>query len=212
MADSIAVILDSNNKISSIEAGTVLLVYSKESVGWKVIREVVYSLDTGSEINIVRENIRALISSLEDCKVVVGKTIAGLSYNCFERLGFEIYEAEAFSEALLEEIRMDLENGLSSSEAEAEALTVPTAPYLIAEEGVYFLNLVLLQNRHPEISSKKALQTFIESTPFYRLEVICSHVPPWFDVQLPQKGLSYSVEKIQPEGLKVSIIKESCKT
>ena len=210
MANKIAVVLNNNNELSSFEEGAVLMVFSKETADWRVVDEVVYFLDTTLELQAVREKIKTVIAGLEDCRVVVGKPIRGLSYNILERLGYEIFEADMLSETLLEEISQELEAVKENPPNEVEE--VPTAPYMTSKEGEYFLNLILLQNKHPEISSKKALLPFIEGTVFYRLEVICSHVPPWFENQFPQKGLSYSVEERGPDGLKVSIIKESCKS
>ncbi len=208
MHGNIAVIINEENELMSFETGNVLLVFGKESEGWQVVREIRYALDTTSDIAGMRDNIRNIISELGDCKIIVGKTISGLSYNIFDRLGFEIFEADSVSEDLMEEILNELE--AEAAEVSDYSKSSPTEPVMTSDEGVYFLNLIQLQEKHPEISSKKALQSFIETAVFYRLDVICSHIPPWFDMLLPQKKLTYDVEELERNQLKVSITKKVC--
>ncbi len=208
MSYKIAVILNESGKLTAFERGVVLQVFSKDNNEWRVVNEIRYSLDLTSNISEVRDNIKAIVLQLEDCKVIVGKTITGLPYNIFERMGFEIYEAQSVSDSLLEEINTELET--EAAHYTPLSSEVPTAPVETSEQGVFFLNLIMLQEKRPEISSKKALQSFIETYCFYRLDVICSHIPPWFDTILPQKRLTYSVEELERNQLKVSIIKKVC--
>lgn len=208
MHGNIAVIINEENELMSFETGNVLLVFGKESEGWQMVREIRYALDTTSDMAGMRDNIRNIISELGDCKIIVGKTISGLSYNIFDRLGFEIFEADSVSEDLMEEILNELE--AEAAEVSDYSKSSPTEPVMTSDEGVYFLNLIQLQEKHPEISSKKALQSFIETAVFYRLDVICSHIPPWFDMLLPQKKLTYDVEELERNQLKVSITKKVC--
>ncbi len=209
MSGKIAVIINENNKLTSLETGTTLILFSKQDYNWQKVKEISYKLDITSKISEIRDNIRALILQLEDCKIVVGKSITGLSYNIFERMGFEIFEAETLSSALLEEIQSDLaaETGFSPKEAAA----IPTTPVGTSEPGVFFLDLIKLQEKYPEISSKKALQSFIETNPFYRLDVVCSHIPPWFEVILPKKNLNYIIKGLDKHRVQVSISQKLCK-
>jgi hypothetical protein len=124
-------------------------------------------------------------------------------------MGFDIFEADALSDQLLEQI--DLELKADTAKIADTAANTPTSPVLTSTDGVYYLNLIELQEKHPEISSKKALQGFMETALFYRLEVVCSHIPPWFDVFLPQKRMTYTVEELDKNRLKVSIFKKVCK-
>lgn len=206
MLDKIAVIFNEANELSSFEEGSVLLVFMKEGSVWTVVEEIPYTLDAGLSISDIRDFIRTLILRLGDCKIVVGQAFTGLPYNVFDRMGFEIFEADNVSETLFDEILSDV----SASGHEKSALPCPVSPVPTETEGVFFLNLIELQDRRPEISSKKALQSFIENNQFYKLEVICSHIPPWFDTVLPQKKMVYSAEEYEKNRLKVSIMKKVC--
>ncbi len=208
MLKKIAVILNEAGKLTAFERGAVLTVFSKENNVWSVVNEIRYSLDLTSNISDIRNSIKAILLQLEDCKVIIGETITGLPYNILDRLGFEIYEAQSVSDSLLEEINNELET--EAAHYTPLSSEVPTVPVETSEQGVFFLNLIMLQEKRPEISSKKALQPFFETCCFYRLDLICSHIPPWFDVTLPQKRLTYSVEELEKNQLKVSIIKKVC--
>ncbi len=208
MSEKIAVIMNRDNELTSFDEGSVLLIFNREPESWKVISEIPYSLDITSRIPEIRDSIRTVILQLEDCKIIIGKTVTGLSYNIFERMGFEIFEADAFSEALLTEISSELD--AEADDSKTAFPTAATSPVPTSEEGVYFLDLIKLQESHPEISSKKALQSFIEVNPFFRLDVVCSHIPPWFDILLPKKKLTYSVDELEKNKLMVSIIRKVC--
>lgn len=204
----IAAIFNEAQEITTFEEGSCLLVFIKEDINWQVKDEIHYRLDTSSSMAETRDNIRSIILQLMDCKILIGKSVTGLAYNILDRMGFIIYEAASVSDQLFDEILTESEEAAADSGATAGA--TPTSPVMTSEEGVYYLNLIELQEQHPEISSKKALKSFIETTPFYKLEVVCSHIPPWFDALLPQKRLIYSTQELQKNVLKVEIIKKVC--
>lgn len=210
MARKISVIINGNNELSAFESGTSLLVFSPVEKVWQAVDEIKYRFNTASSVSEIRDSIRTTILKLEDCRTIIGKTVTGLPYNILERMGFEIFEADVLSERLLEEIDRELQAD-SAKAAEADSVhATPTSPVPTLTTGVYHLNLIELQEKYPEISSKKALQSFIETTPFYKLEVVCSHIPPWFDAILPQKRMTYTVEELDTNKLKVSIFKKVC--
>ena len=208
MSHNIAVILNDSDQLTTFEKGVVLKVFSKNDNRWRIIDEINYSLDLASNISNIRNNIKTVLLQLNNCKVIIGEKVAGLPYNILESLGFEIYEAQEVSDSLLDEIITELE--AESAHSNDLSSEVPTSPVETSEHGVFFLNLIKLQEKHPEISSKKALKSFIETHCFRRLDVICSHIPPWFDTVLPQKRLSYKIDELERNQIKVSIIKKVC--
>lgn len=208
MLNKIAVIVDNTRTLSSFEAGTNINIYCKQESTWKLEEEITYSLNHSFTIPDIRDYIRTVILNLKDCKIIIGKTIAGLPYHIFNRMGFEIYESNFISDSILDEI--------SSEVAESTSMRISSQPMLsilpvqTEVDGIYYLNLIDLQDKHPEISSKKALQEFLSTKPFHMLELICSHVPPWFEHALPARKLTYRIEDMQKGKLKVTIYKECC--
>ncbi len=207
MLKSIAVIVNDEQELSPFEKGSFINIYNKNNTQWQLFKEVRYYINTNMSLSDLRENIKSLIMELEDCKIIIGKVMSGLAYNIFDRNGFAIFEAKDITSSVLD----DIYNEVSSLKAEAaNSKQITLSPVQTEENGVFYINLIELQTKHPEISSKKALKPFLETTPFYRLEVICSHVPPWFDIILPELNLIYSIEENGDNKYKVSILNNVC--
>ncbi|MHB8062009.1 MAG: Fe-only nitrogenase accessory AnfO family protein [Ruminiclostridium sp.] len=208
MSNKIATIVDSSKKLSSFENGTNLNIYYKATDSWQLKEEISYFLDTNSSLAYIRDYIRTVFLKLGDCNIVIGRTVSGLPYNILDRMGLAIFEADYISDSLLDEIFLEVQEYKNGRVASSVNLT--TSPIQTEIAGIYFLDLIDLQHKHPEISSKKALQDFLATTPFYKLEVICSHVPPWFENFLPANKLTYSIEELEKSKYRVSIYKKVC--
>ena len=102
---------------------------------------------------------------------------------------FAIFEIESLDAAMLDKIVNDLYNNLHNINAGA---AVPTSPVETAN-GIYYLDLIKLQNAHPDISSKKALRAFIDNSPFIRLDLVCSHIPAWLKSPEYEKKLDIGI-------------------
>ncbi len=207
MTKKIAVLVNEEEELASFEKGSCINIYTKINTQWQLFKEIRYYINTSMSLSDLRENIKSLITELEDCKIIVGKVMSGLAYNIFDRMGFAIFEAKDITSSVLD----DIYNEVNSLNTEAlNSKQVSLSPIETEENGVFYINLMELQAKHPEISSKKALKPFLETIPFYRLEVICSHVPPWFDNILPGLNLSYSIEEKVDNKYKVSILNNVC--
>lgn len=191
--------------LSSLEECTEVLLFENEGSSWGIIGRLPFRLE-GRKPNEIRDSVRSLVLKL-DCKVVVARTISGIPYHVFDTTGFSIFEAENLSDRLLYDILRDI------SMAQNQVLSEQTAtePIPIDEEGRWFLDLISLQERHPEISSKKALRPFLQNQAFLELKLLCTHLPPWLDVELPPRHLGCTIEN-DPDGrIMVSISHTLCK-
>ncbi|PYG84817.1 Fe-only nitrogenase accessory protein AnfO [Ruminiclostridium sufflavum DSM 19573] len=204
MSNKIAVILNSKKELIHFEEGSCITVYNKSGSSWKAENTVSYSLDS-LDISDIRDCIKAVIPELNSCKIIIAKTISGIPYIVFDRAGFAIFEAASLSDSLLDEILSDVEE--ASKKKSFSTAELNTSPIETEIPGIYFLNLIELQEKHPEISSKKALQGFIENTPFDKLEVICSHIPPWLENYPSPRRLTCISEEQGKNICKVCIFK-----
>jgi Fe-only nitrogenase accessory protein AnfO len=203
MLKKIATIINDSKTITSFEKGSAINIYYKASESWQLKDEISYSLNMALPLSDIRDYIKTVVLKLEDCKIIIGKTVSGLPYNIFDRMGFAIFEAEAISDALLDEILSEVHD--YTNEIVDPSVQLPTSPIQTEIAGLYFLNLIELQEKHPEISSKKALQDFLVTIPFYKLELICSHVPPWLESFLPSKKMTYETGELEKNKYKVTI-------
>lgn len=206
MANKISIIVNSNNELTSFEEGSSIMLYNKSNDIWQIEDKISYSLSHFSSIIDTRESVKKVISNLKDCKIIIAKIMSGIPYIIFDRMGFAVFEASSISDSIFEEILSDVK-GYSSNKSLA-SIDISTTPVETEIPGVYSINLIELQIKHPEISSKKALKSFIENTHFSKLEIICSHLPPWLEYYFAPKRMTYIMEELDINSYKVYISKE----
>jgi len=197
------VLFDVNNNLTDFYNLNCIRIYKKENQEFKVISEIPdISMDTSS-IKSSREFLSKLIEKFGVSKIIVGSQITGIPYHFFANEGFEIFEAEKFSEELLEQIHEDyierpkseLDSGENDLEKEEIAKT-PIAPYAINEEGDYFLDFARVQKYRPEVTSKKALLPFLSNELYQSLIIVCNHVMPWLENYFVQnKNIEFSSKR-----------------
>jgi len=191
--------------LSSLEECTEVLLFEDEGGSWGIIGRLPFRLE-GSKSNEIRDSVRSLVLKL-DCRVIAARTISGIPYHILDAADFSIFEAENLSDRLLDDILLDI----SISKGLVQSEETPTGPIPIDEEGRWFLDLISLQERYPEISSKKALRPFLQNQTFLELKLLCTHLPPWLDAEMHARHLGCAIET-DPDGrLMVSISHALCK-
>ena len=184
-----AVFRDDTNQLARFDEMTNFVFYTKEESCWHKSDAVPLHPDLSGGLAAIRENIQQLLGAFNACKIIITKSLTGIPYQVFDRSGFIICEAEAFDLDLLDAIQADLL--IQDEEAKEDELLLSNTPSETDVPGYYFIDLTQVQKKHPEMSSKMALLPFLKETPFYALEVVCDHIPPWFDHKLPEMNLSY---------------------
>jgi len=193
-------------ELSAIEECTQVLLFDKKDSTWNVIKEMPFELENGSPSE-VRDSVRSLILELGNCSVVVAKSIAGIPYHVFDCMGFSIFEADSLSDELLDELIEDVEMEKKHNNEKSEAIE----PVAVDNENRWFMDLIALQENHPKISSKQALRPFLQKKNFFELKIVCSHVPPWLDVELPAMRLGYLIESKKEGRIEAIISNALCK-
>nr|WP_320024686.1 Fe-only nitrogenase accessory AnfO family protein [uncultured Acetobacterium sp.] len=186
-----AVFCDDSNQIARFDEMTNFVFYTKEESCWRKSDMVPFAPDLSGGLASIRENIQQMLGVFNSCKIIITKSITGIPYQVFDRSGFIICESEAFDLDLLDAIQADL---ISQDEnINEDELRLANTPFETDVPGYYSIDLTQVQKKHPEMSSKMVLLPFLEETPFYSLEVVCDHIPPWFDHKLAEMQLSYRI-------------------
>ncbi|MDR2359935.1 MAG: hypothetical protein LBD85_01460 [Oscillospiraceae bacterium] len=203
MYDKIAVITDGTGGVSTIENGCSVRVYERGDAGWSVTAQVDYAI-AFSNSALYRDSLRNLILRLGDCKIVCGSAVTGLAYYVFERMGFSVFEVSNIDEAVLGSIIHELrDDGLFSSKES----TYSAEPRETETSGHFFIDLIKLHKFRPEVSSKVALREFIRTAKFRKLEIECSHIPPWIEEQVfTDRRLLCSSSETEPQRFRITII------
>lgn len=203
-----AVFCDDNGQIARFDEMTNFVFYTQENNSWGRSERVPFSCDLSGGLASIRENISQMLGAFNNCRIIITKSIPGIPYQIFDRSGFIICESEAFDLELLDAIHADLIS--QDAEAKEAACLLARTPEETDVPGYYRFDLTQMQKKHPGVSSKMALLPFLKETAFYALEVICDHLPPWFEQQLPEMQLQYRIENKNNSAQHVVITHAGC--
>lgn len=206
MAEKIAVTFKGQTDLAKLSEANTLIVFEKRKNDWIARKQIPYQIDLSTNLQDIRNQVRNLITKLDDCKIIVSQSITGLAYNVFDRMGFHIFEIPSFQTTILNEILMDINNNTENIKRDE---AIPTTP-IETVDGIYFLDLIQLLENRPDISSKKALQPFLHNTPFVKLDVLCSHLPPWLET-FEYTNQFDIIRKKRGAAILVTITKKICK-
>ena len=177
MDKKIAVTCDDNDQLTDFIGLTHMIIFEYNNNHWEIRKKFSFAFSGIKTAQEIRDKTRNLILKLDDCKIIASAAVNGLIYNVLDRMRFAIFEIESLDAAMLDKIVNDLYNNLHNINTGA---AVPTSPVETAN-GIYYLDLIKLQHAHPDISSKKALRSFLDNTPFIQLDLVCSHIPAWLN-------------------------------
>lgn len=187
----IGVLFDKKGELTNFDNLYKIVVYGKDK-SYKIVKEIDQLELQTNDIKLFRKSLSELLEKLQDCRIILGNQIIGIPFYFFDKNGFEICEAEKFSEEVLNEIYKDYIEKVQ--EIKVNEL-VNDKPIKLDEAGNYFLDLIKLQNSRPDISSKKALIPFLNHELFQTITIFASHVMPWLDVFLEQTNLKMTTER-----------------
>jgi hypothetical protein len=200
--NKMAVIVGDDGNIGAADAGTAIVKYTKDGGAWKEDSRMPYGIDLSKGLLAAREDLAEICRGLDDCRAVIGTSMAGIPYQMFDKAGLSILEVKTFSVDDLSSLEVLLTNDQPSE----DAIEGPTSP---KNDGNFRFDMNEAQRKHPDRSSKMLLRDFLENAPFYTLEVICEHVPPWIEAMAPSAGFLLS-SKTDAEGPVVLTITRGC--
>lgn len=206
MSEKIAITFKGKTDLAPLVQADTMMVFEKRKNDWVPRKEIPYQIDLSTNLQEIRNQARNLITKLDDCKIIVSQSITGLVYNVFDRMGFHIFEVAAFQPAIFDNILADIHHNTENIQHNE---AIPTTP-IETVDGIFFLDLIQLQINRPDISSKKALQPFLNSTPFIKLDMLCSHLPPWLENTEYKSKFDITSKKSGSATL-VTITKKICK-
>ena len=197
----IAVFLNSKGDTATLNESGVIKVYLKQGEEWQVVKEILFPKQASMNLVTLRENIKNIAASLDKCRVFVAKEVKGVPYTVLDSMGFNTWELEGTPEDFLEFV-LNKEESESSYIEKPE--TVP-APIKNGNTENYFMDLKSEIQSYSKFSSKQVLLPFLHNTKFKELEIICGHVPPWFENEFEKLNLQWKVETISENTFKVKV-------
>lgn len=207
MAPEIAVCINDNGVTSSIYDAKAIVIYQKAEKFWTIIREQEISLDKEAGLNGLRRQMAEIILFLDQCKIFVGCSVVGVPYFELEKMQCSIWEFEGEPLTFLDYVlQQEEDKALDSQSQISNTIPVP----IEREKGDYYISIKEVQENASGVTSKQVLLPFLRQGIFYRLEVLCNHIPPWLEAELSGGNLVGKVEKITPTETHVYISKRVC--
>ncbi len=203
MSQTIAVVCDAAGKMQTLSEAAQVMVYRQTPQGWQPDGAVPVAL--GSDPIAMRAGMETLAAALDDCRILAGKKVEGIAYHCLNRLGFAIFEIDCLTDNILDEMLSDVQ---TAQQPAMEAY--PSAPWSPQNDGHYQLDLIRLQKEQPDISSKKAFRSFLETGTFLSFTLTCSHIPPWAEDMAKDRKLTMAVETLAGGVVRVTFTSGCC--
>lgn len=203
MAEEIAVILKEDGTSGTLGEPGLLAVYSREAGIWKNVRGMQLSPDPSQGLKGMRAMTAGIISCLGDCRIIVTRSASGALYFELEKARCALWEIAGRPEEFLEQVWADEEKERAAATAPAAAGGIPRPQE--KTPGNFFISIKEIQGKRPDMSSKQILRQFIQNGGFLVLDIVCSHVPPWIEVEAENRGYTLETEQIDKDSVKVRL-------
>jgi len=206
MAPEVAVCINDNGVTSSLYDANAIVIYQKTQGSWKVSREQKFSLDKQAGLAGLRRQMAEIILFLDQCRIFVGCSVVGVPYFELEKMQCSIWEFEGVPLSFLDYVLKQEEDKVQEGQLPTNTIPVPVE----REKGDYYISIKEVQENASGITSKQVLLPFLRQGKFYRLEVLCNHIPPWLEAELTGGNLVGEVEKTAPTETHIYISKRVC--
>jgi hypothetical protein len=200
----IAVFTNKESDICDFFDASRFLIFDKQADKWAVTGGPEFERIIPSSPVQTRKMTEALLPLLEGCHVVAGGTLVGIPYSVFDRAGLHIFQINMVDDAVLDEMVKDIQNAGAENNLK-EKIIKETRPVETGTNGVFSLDLIALQSKCPEVSSKMAMKDFLENTPFMELRLTCKHIPPWIE-----NSGKYNIQAHNSDGAVNAVITRKC--
>ncbi len=154
----------------------------------------------------IRQEAKRRVEIIAPCTTIAAIELSGIPFAVFGMAGFRIFTITTVQNDVLDGILEDIFEAETERQSNGFDGRQPI-PIETDEPGYFYLDLIALQAASPDISSKMALENFLQNTPFMELKLRCSHIPPW----LERTGL-YEIETEQKnDGIIARVKKKFCR-
>lgn len=208
MLKKIAVYLGETGECTSLQDKGRVVIYEKSQGQWEIIQEVQFSWEKGGgNLKEMRQKIEEMIKALGDCRIFAALSVNGVPYHALEKAGFQVWECEGRPQEFLDDILAQEEEArLALAEEGAEEVPAP----LDLGNGFYTISLKEIQQKNSQFTSKQVLLPFLRQGQFYSLEIICTHLPKWLELEMLGEKFTSQVEQLKLGELKVVLAKKVC--
>lgn len=189
---AIAVLMDAEGRVTDFHNGAVICMFEKKDNQWGVARQWVNTSDSFETMSQLREYLKQIAAWMNGCRTLVAEQFIGFYRVTFEALGLDMWEGDGSPYEILDYIdACARQNNVAAKTADIATGPVENGP------GKYFIDLTEVMAHKTALNSREVLLPFLKERKFSQLEVLCGHVPKWFESELPLLELEYRTEEYQ---------------
>lgn len=201
----IAVLVNPDGNAAALQQGGCLQIYKKSCPTWELSRSMSFTLSKAQGLTEIRDYIQMVLDFLGDCRVLAAGSISGLLYFELEKAGCTTWEIEGDPADFLDIMaQAESKDPEINSAPPASTVLSPPEPREVSP-GCYSISLQEIQNCSGKITSKQVLVPLLKKMDFNRLDIICSHVPPWLEQQILTGQLKGHIDITSTREMKVTI-------
>jgi Fe-only nitrogenase accessory protein AnfO len=206
----IAVLVNEKGTSIPYSDGGIIELYAFEENGWHCIKAAALDVDDGTNISEVRARVHAVMAIIEDCKVFMVEAIKSLPIGIFDGYGITVWNHKGIPLDAFDFVKEQEENkarqpksccdkpSCKSTCSSNTGESVQTQSSIMIEnicDGYYKIDLAKILKNDRSLNSKLILIPFFQNTPFQKLEIICEHVPKWFEKEFGFLKLRFETEE-----------------
>ena len=196
---NIAVLNDKEgNTLSFYEPGIVKL-FSNDNGTWNSTREFPFELNEEKGLAEMQRSIQSMLSRLDECRILMVKFIKGVPLSILKEPGVSVWKVEGSPMAFFEHIREEEEKLTPEHQKSIQPPLPEPLPIGDTKHGIYSIDLVHVQAKGAGFNSKDVLLPFLQSRVFRKLEVVCEHLPKWFEKEFDSLKLQFRIEESNDE-------------
>jgi len=202
----IAVVENNNQKTSSIFEPGFVAIYEDEGGEWKVLNRFENIVCNAKGIAAVRMAVRNTVKQLDYVKIVVASEIPGIAFGTFQAAGFEIFLVENSALDVLDSVKKEMLELIEERKEKPQKFDIIQFLKPGMNKGDFCLNMEEILSKNPELTSKKILIPYLKNGEFNRLDVTCSHIPKWFNIDIGVLGFEYETVNELPNKKTIRIV------
>jgi Fe-only nitrogenase accessory protein AnfO len=206
VAKEIAVFTGTDGASASLDEPGAVVVYRRAQGMWEPDRERDFSIGQAGGMRELRMKMGEILQFVGGCRIFVARSATGVPYFELEKAGLSVWESEGRPADFLENVWTEEERERTAEPAPA----MPEVP--VPEEtspGNFLVNIRDIQGNSADITSKQILRQFIAGGGFRSLAIICSHVPPWVEVEAMHRGFGFETEQLDRHEFRVRVFKKA---
>jgi Fe-only nitrogenase accessory protein AnfO len=203
----IAVVENEDQKASSIFEPGFIAIYEEDCGEWKVLSRFENKVCNAKGMAAVRTAVADIIKQLGDVKIIVASEIPGVASGTFQAAGFDIFLVENSVLNVLDSIKKEMLEAIEERQKEPPKFDIMQFLEPGVSKGDFSINIEEIMFKNPDLTSKKILIPYLKNGEFNRLDVICSHIPKWFVMDIGALGFEYEIVSDLPNRKTVRVVR-----